>query len=307
VTHKVDPGIRSLAGVALAVHDLGAATDDFQRLGLVLSERSKRPEWGLDTATFGFANGSYLELVAPVDPANPVGGTVRAYLDRHGEGVYIASFEVADVYATEQVLREAGVPLAGPAQSAPESAGLAADMLWVKPRATGSGFTQFLSFRGGERSYPVCTPDMRLFTHVYAVRDMPALNRVFGALGHQPWAQYCTTRWGLDTTVFRFADHSNAEIVSPLDESREVAGVVATAMRDRGQGHYMTVFEVPDVDALAARLQADGVRTLGAPAPAPAESPWGACQQLWIHPGTTHGAFVEFLTLPPAPAGAGQD
>lgn len=303
MAHHEDRGIRCLAGVALAVHDLGAAIDDFERLGLVLSERSKRPEWGLDTATFGFANGSYLELVTPVDPANPVGGTVRSYLDRRGEGVYIASFEVADVYATEQVLREAGIPLAGPAQSAPESAGLAADMLWVKPRATGSAFTQFLSFRGGERSYPVAAPDMRLFTHVYAVRDMPALNRVFGALGHQPWAQYCTDLWGLDTTVFRFADRSNAEIVSPLNESCEVARVVAAAMRSRGQGHYMTVFEVPDVDALAARLQADGVRTLGAPAQAPAESPWGPCQQLWIHPGTTHGAFVEFLTLPPTPAG----
>jgi hypothetical protein len=303
VEHHADPGVRCLAGVALAVHDLGAAIDDFQRLGLVLSERSKRPEWGLDTATFGFANGSYLELVAPVDPGNPVGGTVRAYLDRHGEGVYIASFEVADVYATEQVLQEAGIPLAGPAQSAPESAGLAADMLWVKPRATGSAFTQFLSFRGGERGFPVTTPDMRLFTHVYGVRDMAAVNRVFGALGHQPWAQYCTTLWGLDTTVFRFADHSNAEIVSPLDESCEVARVVAAAMRDRGQGHYMTVFEVPDVGALADRLRADGVRTLGVPAPAPAESPWGPCEQLWVHPGITHGAFVEFLTLPPAPAG----
>jgi hypothetical protein len=302
VTQNVDPGIRRLAGVALAVHDIGAATESFERLGLVLSERSKRPEWGLDTATFGFANGSYLELVTPVDAANPVGGTVQAYLGRHGDGVYIASFEVADVYATEQTLKAADVPLAGPAQPAPESAGLAADMLWVKPRATGDGFTQFLSLRGGERSYPVTTPGMRLFTQVYAVRDMPALNRVFGLLGHQPWAQYCTTRWGLDTTVFRFGDGSNAEIVSPLDESRDVAGVVAAAIRDRGQGHYMTVFEVTDVDAMAARLEASGVRTLGAPSPAPAESPWGPCQQLWIHPGTTHGAFVEFLTLPAAPA-----
>jgi glyoxalase-like protein/glyoxalase/bleomycin resistance protein/dioxygenase superfamily protein len=304
VTPNVDPGIRRLAGVALAVHDLGAATASFERLGLVLSERSKRPEWGLDTATFGFANGSYLELVTPVDAANPVGGTVQAYLDRHGDGVYIASFEVDDVYATERTLTAADVPLAGPAQPAPESAGLAADMLWVKPRATGGGFTQFLSFRGGERSFPITTPDIRLFTQVYAVRDMPALNRVFGVLGHQPWAQYCTTRWGLDTTVFRFGDGSNAEIVSPLDASRDVAGVVAAAIRDRGQGHYMTVFEVTDVDAMAVRLEAAGVRTLGAPSPAPAESPWGPCQQLWIHPGTTQGAFVEFLTLPAAPAGA---
>lgn len=299
MTEEVDPGVRRLAGVALAVQDLGRAVEDYQRLGLILSDRSKRPEWGLDTATFGFANGSYLELVTPVDDSNPVGGTVRDYISRRGDSVYIASFEVADVYATAVELEAAGIPLAGLPQPAPESAGIAADMLWLKPRATGSGFTQFLSFRGGERSYPAVTPDMRLFTHTYAVRNMPALNRVFESLGHRPWAQYCTTRWGLDTTVFRFGDLSNAEIVSPLDETREVAGVVARAMRDRGQGHYMTVFEVTDVEAMADRLEADGVRTLGRPYPAPGESPWGPCNQLWIHPGSTHGAFVEFLTLPP--------
>lgn len=311
MTQNVDPGIRRLAGVALAVDDLGAATESFERLGLVLSERSERPEWGLDTATFGFENGSYVELVQPVDPANAIGGTVAAFLARRGEGVYIASFEVADVYATAQSLTEAGVPLAGPPQAAPESSGIAADMLWLKPRATGSGFTQLLSLRGGQLSYPVTTPDMRLFTQVYAVRDMPAVNRTFETLGHRPWAQYCTTRWGLDTTVYRLPDDSNIEIVSPLDEGREVAGVVARSIRDRGQGHYMTVFEVTDVDAMADRLHDDGVATLGKPSPAPAESPWGPCQQLWIHPGSTHGAFVEFLTLPPAAGGdaapAGRD
>jgi len=306
VSEKVDPGIRRLAGVALAVADLGAAVESYQRLGLILSARSKRPEWGLDTATFGFANGSYLELVMPVDDSNPVGGAVRGYLSRRGEGVYIASFEVADVYATAGELEAAGIPLAGPAQPAPESAGLAADMIWVKPRATGSGFTQFLSFRGGELSYPVTTPDMRLFTQTYAVRDMLAINRAFESLGHRPWAHYCTTRWGLDTAVYRFSDLSNAEIVSPLDETREVAGVVARAIRDRGQGHYMTVFEVTDVNAMAGRLAADGIRTLGQPAPAPEESPWGPCLQLWIHPRSSHGAFVEFLTLPPASAGQPQ-
>ena len=307
MTENVDPGIRRLAGVALAVQDIGAAVESFEQLGLIVSDRSKRPEWGLDTATFGFANGSYLELVQPVDASNAIGGTVRAFLDRRGEGVYIASFEVADVYATAQALTEAGIPLAGPPQAAPESSGIAADMLWLKPRATGSGFTQLLSLRGGQLSYPVTTPDMRLFTQTYAVRDMPALNRTVESLGHRPWAQYCTTRWGLDTTVYRLSDHSNIEIVSPLDESCEVAGVVARSIRKRGQGHYMTVFEVADVDAMAARLHEDGVATLGPPAPAPAESPWGPCQQLWIHPSRTHGAFVEFLTLPPASAAAGAD
>lgn len=299
MSKHVDPGIRRLAGVALAVNDVGAAVATFERLGFVLSDRSKRPEWGLDTATFGFANGSYLELVAPVDPDNLVAGTVREFLVRRGEGTYIASFEVADVYAIAEQLTRAGVPLAGPAQPAPESSGIAADMLWVKPRATGGGFTQLISFRDGPVRYPAVTPDTRLFTQAYAVRDMAGVNRTFESLGLTAWARYRTTSWGLDTSVFRLDDNSNIEVVSPASEDLEVSSVVAKAIRDRGQGHYMTVFEVADVDAVAARLKADGVRTLGAPVPAPPESPWGPCRQLWVHPGGTHGTFVEFLTLPP--------
>jgi hypothetical protein len=295
---KLEPDVRRFLGVVNAVRDAGAAAASFERVGLVLSDRSNRPEWGLDAATFVFGNGSFLQLVAPADAGKAGGAMVRAFLDRRGEGCVAACFEVNDVHATAGRLEAAGVPLASPGQPSFGPPGSPWDVLSLEPGVTGGGLTQLVGFRDDLPGSRLTTPDMRLFTQVYAVSDLAAVRQTFQALGLAPWAEYCTDLWGLDTAVFRLGDDSNIEVVSPTDASSKVSAVVAKAIRDKGQGHYMTVLEARDVHDLARRLESDGVPTLGAPEPAPAESPWGPCQQLWIHPGATHGAFLEFVTLP---------
>jgi predicted enzyme related to lactoylglutathione lyase len=292
-------GVRRLLGQVIAVRDLDTAVDSFERLGLVLSDRFTRKDIGLDTATFGFDGGSYLELVTPVDRGQVVGATVAAFMDNRGEGPYLTCFEVDDVHKAHERLLDAGIPVVGPPQAPPAERGIACDVLWLKPRATAGAFMQLLSFREPGYEEERRTPGVRLLTHAISVADMGSAVAAFERLGFEPWAQYQTERWGLDTTVFRLSDGTNLELVSPTDTSRPAAEAVAKAVRRRGgHGHYMTVFETDDVTDVAKRLDAVGVPTLGPPEPAPAESPWGPCQQLWVHPRATHGAFIEFLTRP---------
>ncbi len=299
LTGSEPSGIRRLLGQVVAVNDLDRAIESFQMLGLVLSDRSVRGDIGLDTATFGFAGGSYLELVTPIDDDAGVGGTVRGFLDKRGEGPYLTCFEVDDVFAAHDRLVAAGVAVVGPPQAPPPERGIACDVLWLKPRATAGAFMQLLSFRAPAHQEPTHTVGMRLFTHVITAAEMvPALDS-FASLGLTPWAIYQTKQWGLETAVLRLPDATNLEIVSPRDTSRSAAAAVAKTMSSRGgHGHYMTVFESADVEALAVQFERDGVPTLGRPVAAPPESPWGSCRQMWVHPRVTHGAFIEFLTLP---------
>jgi predicted enzyme related to lactoylglutathione lyase len=229
-----------------------------------------------------------------------VGATVQAYLDRRGEGPYLTCFAVGDVHAAYERLGAAGISVVGPPQTPPAKPGFACDVLWLKPRETASAFMQLLSFSAPLRPSPDWATDRRLFTHVITTDDLAATLEQFARLGLRAWARYQTEVWGLQTAVIRLPDATNLEIVCPRDTTKPASAALAATMARRGgHGHYMTVFDVPDVDALADRFDRDGVATLGAPVAAPPESPWGPCRQLWVHPRLTHGAFIEFLTLPP--------
>jgi catechol 2,3-dioxygenase-like lactoylglutathione lyase family enzyme len=291
--------ITGLLGQVVAVENLDEAVENYQALGFTLGTRFLRTDLGIDTASFGFANGSYVELVSPSDREAEVGRTVAAFLDRRGEGLYLTSLCVDDVYGYHQQLVAAGLPVLGTPQPVPHERGIACDVMWIKPRATASAFVQFLSYRGPRYREEIVTEGVtRLFTQVFAVRDLDPAVASFEALGLTAWARYATECWGLDTVVFALPDGTNIEIVSPIDTSCSAAATVDAFLRSRGQGHYMTVFEAEDVWAIFDRFEASGVPTLGPPAPAPPESPWGPCQQLWPHPKATNGAFLEVLTLP---------
>lgn len=299
--------ITGLLGQVVVVRDLDGAVANFQRAGFVLGDRSDRDDWGIGTASFGFDNGSYLELVTPLDPAKEVGGTVAAFLDRRGDGLYLTSFAVDDVHGYHRWLVDRGLPVLGPPQPAPPERGIDCDVMWLRPRASAGAFVQFLGFRGERYRERVTTPGVRrLLTQVLAVEDLDRAVAAFEALGLSVWASYTTDLWGLATAVLRLPDGTNLELVAPTGADLPAAGAVRSFIDRRGPGQYMTVFEVDDVHDAYRRLQAAGVPTLGPPAVAPPESPWGPCGQLWLHPRSTNDAFIELLTMPegPAPAGA---
>ena len=287
-----------LVGQVIAVEHLDQSVADFERFGFALSDRSARAEWGIDTATFGFRDGCYLELVAALDPTHPIGGTVARFLERRGEGLYMTTLEVPDVHATHDRLVAAGVGVAGPPVAAPVGRGIDCDLLWLRPSSTAGAFFQLLSYRDGRYYEKDSADGMRgLFNQAVAVADIDGAVADFERLGLTLADRSSRADWGLDTATFHLAEASSIELVAPRDRSRPAGRAVGDFIDQHGGGHYMTVFEVDDVDAIHARLVGDGVPVLGPPTPTPQESPWPPARQLWVHPAHSHGAFLEFLTL----------
>ena len=289
-----------LVGQVVAVHDLDAAVVDFERIGFVFCDRSSRPDWGIDTAMVAFPDGSYFELVASIDRTKEIGATVGGFLDKRGEGLYLAVIEVPDVAAAHSELVAAGVGVVGPPVPAPEARGIACDLLWLKPRSTGGAFVQLLAYRGGRHYEEQQTSWARgLFNLAIAVADLDQAVESFERIGLRVSDRSSREDWGLTTATFHLREASSIELVSASDASRPAGAAVAKFLAAHGGGHYMTVIEVPDVDAVFARLVSAGVETLGPPTLSPPESPWPLAKQLWVRPSSSHGAFVEFLSFVP--------
>jgi len=283
-------------GVAIAVPDITTAVGQYSRLGFVLSDLSYRPEWGAEVATFGFVDGSYLELVRGADTSKRNGAAISAFVERFGARTYLSCYEVADMAAAYDRVREAGIDVVGPPQFAPASVGERAEMLWFKPAAMSGAFTQLLRLHDGPRQFSATTPGTRLFTQVLVGHDDEAVVATLSGLGAIPKPSYDVPQWGMRATVFGLPGDTNVEITVPTDTTRPQGAALQRALDAGWSGHYMTTFEVDDVDVLAQRLDDAGVVTLGPPTDSPTQSPWGPCRQLWVHPTQSPGTFVQFLT-----------
>lgn len=283
-------------GLAIAVPDLTAAVKQYSRLGFVLSDLAYRTEWGAKVATFGFDDGSYLELISGVDTSKRNGAAIAAFVERFGARTYLSCYDVADIGAAYDRVREARIDVLGPPQLAPESVGERAEMLWLKPAAMGGAFTQLLQLHDGPRKFEKTTPGTRPFTQVLVASDADSALATLTGLGAIANPSYDVPEWGLSATVFELAGDTNVEITVPTDTTQPQGAALQRALDSGRAGHYMTTFEVDDVDLLAERFATAGVKTLGPPTDSPTQSPWGPCRQLWVHPAESPGTFVQFLT-----------
>lgn len=180
-------GVRgSLLGTAIAVRDLDGAVADHEQRGFVLSDRSYRTEWGIEVATFGFADGSYLELVTPKGGAHEIAQAMAAFLDQYGDATYLTCIEVEDIAAAYDHLLTQGIDALGPPQSAPPSTGELARMVWLKPRSFGGAFIQLLELQDGPRRFARVTPGRRLVGKALVVDGEDALRSSLGQLGAVP-------------------------------------------------------------------------------------------------------------------------
>lgn len=103
--------ITGLDHAVIAVHDLGAASAVFERLGFALTPVGHHAEWGTAARCVMFA-GDYVELIA-ADGDGEVATQVRDFTARQ-DGLFSLSLGSADGAATGQSLRAAGleVPMA---------------------------------------------------------------------------------------------------------------------------------------------------------------------------------------------------
>lgn len=288
-----------LLGHGIAVADLDVAIASYERIGLALAARWTDPARGTTAARFALGDGGYVELIAVDDGSRPEGGDVAAFLAAGGDGLWRTDIAVSDLAAFAADEPQPGDAVASFGEVAEDHDGARRRAVTLADPGAFGGARFDLVEPAGDA---VANPDTwwkRIFTEAVAVGSVDAAVAVFEHLDQPLWDRSGREEWGLDTAVFRQETGSNVEFVSPSDESRATGAAIAAFMSRRGGGHYMPVYEVDDVDAVADELDRRGVRTLGPPAVAPPESPWGPVRQMWVHPKLTHGAFVEFLQVGP--------
>lgn len=93
--------------IALAVSDLQAAINHYTEVwGLSLEHREVVDDQGVEEAMFRIGE-SYIQLLAPLSPDTTVG----KFIERRGEGLHHIAYEVDNIDAELQSLKQSGVPL----------------------------------------------------------------------------------------------------------------------------------------------------------------------------------------------------
>ena len=273
------PGATRLAGLEVAVSDLGAATAAYAGIGLRRSGPLPRP--GPNGERLVFDDGTHVDLVAEAGTATgshaarpdaPGAGTDRVLsvvLSADDPGALLAPCEERGYCVVEQRDGRTVLRLPDPLRGAV--------VLSSGPEFPGTGGRQ------GLWNHCLVAPD---------VDPVLAALSPFGAV----ISRAARPGWGLDTGVIQLAC-GHLEVVAPLDVATPEADATRAWLETRGAGHYMEVVSVPDADAWAGELSARGVAMLGPVVDTPDGSPWPPARQFWVHPGETPGSFVEFISF----------
>ncbi|MEH0845437.1 methylmalonyl-CoA epimerase [Micromonospora sp. CPCC 205711] len=109
--YVTDIGLRRIDHVGVAVPDLDAAIDFYQRtFGMRCVHTETNTEQGVREAMLAVGpttEGGCVQLLAPLNPES----TIAKFLDRNGPGVQQVAYTVADIDAACAALRERGVRL----------------------------------------------------------------------------------------------------------------------------------------------------------------------------------------------------
>jgi methylmalonyl-CoA epimerase len=117
----------NLDHVALAVHDLDAAIDDYRRLfGAEPLRREVVEEQGVEEAMIA-VGGSFVQLLQPLGDDTPVG----RFLAARGEGLHHIALAVADIDQALQHLKREGARLV---DKEPRIGGGGARIAFVHPK-----------------------------------------------------------------------------------------------------------------------------------------------------------------------------
>ncbi|MEV4714396.1 methylmalonyl-CoA epimerase [Micromonospora sp. NPDC049374] len=109
--YVTDIGLRRIDHVGIAVPDLDAAIDFYQRtFGMRCVHKEINTEQGVREAMLAVGpstEGGCVQLLAPLTPES----TIAKFLDRNGPGVQQVAYTVIDIDAACAALRERGVRL----------------------------------------------------------------------------------------------------------------------------------------------------------------------------------------------------
>lgn len=234
--------ITALDHVAVAVRDLPAAIDSYQRMLGV--EPDLEPGDGAERAWFRFPNMA-LELIAPCGPGG-AGDRLRTQLEAHGEGMWLLCFATPDIEAAARLMSRRGVratPMGPPANA-----------VRLDREDTG-GLQMFLRPAAPVRPSPATGPGpVAGLDHV--VVGTTAVDRalaVYGAkFGLDLRLDRANEKWGARQLFFRAGD-AVVEIGASLKTPPKPEGVSDAPDRFGG-----LAWRVADPEAARARMAAAG-------------------------------------------------
>ena len=166
-----------LEHLGVAVRDAAAAVALYERLfGYTPYKRERVDEQGVETIFLG-AGGAKVELLEATRPDSPIAG----FIEKRGPGLHHLAFEVRDIRATMQRLRDHGFRLLNdePKRGADEKL-----IVFVHPKDTGGVLVEFCQ-RSPEPLVPSYAPfrDGRLAYYLDGQADGPSLVLLHAALG----------------------------------------------------------------------------------------------------------------------------
>ena len=245
--------------VLIAVRDLDAAKDTFERLGFKVTPEGRHPGRGTSNRLVVFG-GEYLELISVHDPEGDLfRPNLPSFLDER-EGLFIFSMGTGDVYERFRSVRSAGVLITDPVKGSRQAGDGTAAYSWtqaeIDPEAMPGSQTFFIQHDHTIEERYTEPPDPTIHPNgVLGISSLSlAVKDAFGA----------ARRW---TEVFGLERVSeDAECVrlrfgnSSLDFCQPDGGDALADFIERwGEGPYRIAFSCEDLDATESLLRNNGV------------------------------------------------
>jgi methylmalonyl-CoA epimerase len=132
--------------IGVAVEQIEPALELYRdRFGLELVHRELVREQGVDAALLDLGE-NHVELLAPLGPETPVG----KFLASRGPGLHHVAYQVADIDATLDQLKEAGLALI---DERPRAGIRGSRVAFMHPRATAGVLTEIVEPAGEEQAH----------------------------------------------------------------------------------------------------------------------------------------------------------
>ncbi len=245
--------------VLIAVRDLDAAKDTFERLGFKVTPEGRHPGRGTSNRLVVFG-GEYLELISVHDPDGDLfRPNLPSFLDER-EGLFIFSMGTGDVHERFRSVRSAGVLITDPVKGSRQAGDSTAAYSWtqaeIAPEEMPGSQTFFIQHdhtieeRYTEPPDPTNHPNgvVGISSLSLAVKDANAAS--------QRWMEvFGLERVSEDAKCVRLRfDNSSLDFCQP-----DGGDALAEFIETWGEGPYRIAFTCEDLDATESLLERNGV------------------------------------------------
>jgi methylmalonyl-CoA/ethylmalonyl-CoA epimerase len=132
--------------IGVAVEQIDPALELYRdSFRMRVAHREVVEEQGVEAVLLDVGEG-HVELLAPLDAQTPVG----RFLDRQGPGLHHVAYQVTDIDATLEALRETGMELI---DQQPRTGIRGSRVAFVHPRATGGVLTEIVEPAAGAEGH----------------------------------------------------------------------------------------------------------------------------------------------------------